>query len=205
VSVSEPIRSLYAARVPQLGVAVDARMLKVDARRAVRTDDDLQLGDDRGVRMPGDESRTQTPTLSYHRFVQVPTCTPLFMTYVPHRNMLHMSARLFGVALSRHTMKSALSTIWRHEALFLSLDKVERNDDQIFRISVDKTPIELLATCLAVPCLSMVNRGCGMYLCERVWSACWTMTWRLRRISRSLTIGLLSSSSKTSNQSTRAA
>jgi hypothetical protein len=85
-------------------------------------------------------------TLSYQRLVQVPTWTPLSITYVPHKNVLHMSARSMGVASSKQTMNKALSTICRHEALFLSFDRDERIDDHALRFSVERTPMAPFAT-----------------------------------------------------------
>jgi hypothetical protein len=47
-------------------------------------------------------------------------------------------------------MKRASSTISRQEALFLSLERVVRSCDQIFRFSVERTPMALRATWVEV-------------------------------------------------------
>ena len=56
------------------GVPVNAGVLEVDAGSTVGADNDLKLP--RGVSRNGGHKHLERHTLSYHRFVQVPTCTP---------------------------------------------------------------------------------------------------------------------------------
>jgi len=122
-------------------------------------------------------------TLSYHRFVQVPTCTPPTRRYVPHKKFPQSSPRSSGAASSRHTTNSARSTTWRHAALRRSRERVQRKLDHTFRFSVVSTPSAFLATS-AVGSLS----------------ASATIACKLRRTSRSVRRGQ-SCPSRTSNQS----
>ena len=122
-------------------------------------------------------------TLSYHLFVHVPTCAPSWRLYVPHKKLLHNSARPCGLTSSKHTINKALSTISRHDLLCLSEASVCRNPDQILRFSVDRTPMAPRATS---------EMG--------TLSASLRMAWRLRSTSRSVRMGR-EDSSRTSNQS----
>lgn len=122
-------------------------------------------------------------TLSYHRLVHVPTCSPPCRLYVPQRKLLQRSPTFSGVVSSRQMINNASSTIWRQEALWRSLESLVRSCDQILRFSVDKTPIAPRATCD----LSVL-------------SASVTMACKFLNTSRSVSTGRLSSSS-TSNQS----
>jgi hypothetical protein len=122
-------------------------------------------------------------TLSYHRFVHVPTCTPPARLYVPHKKLPQSSAKSSGAASSRHTTNSARSTTWRHAVLQLSCKRAPRKLDHTFRFSVVSTPSAFLATS-DVGSLSASAR-----------IAC-----KLRRTSLSVRSGKLCSS-RTSNQS----
>jgi hypothetical protein len=129
-------------------MSIYARVLEVDASCSISADDDLKLEHEITFSIafnPTQPSETE-PTLSYHRFVQVPTCSPPCKLYVPHRKLLHRSPTVSGVVSSRHTTKSASSMISRQEALFLSLESVVRSWDQILRFSVERTPIAPRAT-----------------------------------------------------------
>lgn len=86
-------------------------------------------------------------SLSYQRFVHVPTWVPFFRSYVPHKKFAHKSARFSGAASSKHTTNRALSTTSKHDSLFLLVMSALRRLDQILRFSVDSTPIAFRATC----------------------------------------------------------
>jgi hypothetical protein len=144
--------------------------------------------------------------LSYHLFVHVPTCTPACKSYVPHRKLLHKSAKLVGVVSSKQTINRASSTICKQEALWRSFAKLVRREDQVLRFSVDSTPIAFRATYdmghvsnHKPTCRAEVKMHTSM---TGVLSASCTMACILRRISRSVNRGLFSSSNA-SNQSVR--
>ena len=162
-------------------MTIHASMLKVDTRRTISAHDDLELQIRVSWQKKGREKFKQT--LSYHRFVQVPTCSPSCRLYVPQRKLLHSSARPCGLASSKHTTNRALSTISRHDLLCLSEASECRNPDQILRFSVDRTPMAPRAT-------SEIG----------TLSASLRIAWRLRSTSRSVRIGS-EDSSRTSNQS----
>lgn len=93
------------------------------------------------------ECRKKAPTLSYHRFVHVPTCTPCCRSYVPHKKFPQSSDKSLALLSSRQTMNKAESTTARHSALFLfDLRMLFRRSDQIFRFSVVSSPMAFWAT-----------------------------------------------------------
>ena len=81
-------------------MAVNTSVFEIDAGRTIGSDDDLELVKSLGVvRIPVDWiCKGKELTLSYHLFVQVPTCTPFLKSYVPHKKLLHSSARSAGAA-----------------------------------------------------------------------------------------------------------
>lgn len=85
-------------------------------------------------------------TLSYHRFVHVPTCSPPSRLYVPHKKLWHRSPIVSGEVSSKHMTKRASSTISRHDELWRSVASAVRSLDQTLRFSVDRTPIAPRAT-----------------------------------------------------------
>ena len=167
----------------QHGVAVNAGMLEVDTRGAVCAYNDLQLGKDLSD-IERDKFVREFRTLSYHRFVHVPTCTPDASSYVPHKKFEHSCARSLEreSSSSKHTTNNASSTTCKHPALCLSFFNFSLSALHVRLFSVLSTPTAFCAT---------AERG--------VRSASAMIAWRLRRISRSVKTGLLSASS-TSNQ-----
>lgn len=136
-----------AEDAPKDCVSINTCMLKIDAGCSIGAYNDLKLDiDTENIQYRVITHNTELPTLSYHLFVHVPTCSPPSRLYVPHKKLLHRSPTFSGVVSSRHTTKRASSTISRQEALFLSLARIVRSWDQIFRFSVERTPIAPRAT-----------------------------------------------------------
>ena len=140
-------------------------------------------------------------TLSYHRFVHVPTCSPPCKLYVPHKKLLHKSARFSGEVSSKQTINSASSTTLKHEALLRSLASIVRSWDQTLRFSVERTPTAPRATLRRFNTQVWVHdEGRRPTSDLSTLSASLTMACRFRNTSRSVNKGKLLSSS-TSNQS----
>lgn len=126
---------------PQHSMAVYTGVLEVDSSFSLSVHDDLQLRFVR-IRSVRRECSKKAHTLSYHRFVHVPTCTPCCRSYVPHKKFPQSSDKSLALESSRHTMNKAESTTARHSALFLfDLRMLFRRSDQIFRFSVVSRPM----------------------------------------------------------------
>ena len=87
-------------------------------------------------------------TLSYHRLVHVPTCTPFSSLYVPHNMLLHISLAVAGLVSSKQTTKSALSIMSRQSELPSWFIKSWRIAAHVERRSVERTPRACWATWL---------------------------------------------------------
>src|SRR5712664_1738523 len=86
--------------------------------------------------------QTMIWSLSYHRLIHVPICTPLTTSLVPQSMLAQSAEVLDGSVWSRHNTKSAVSTIFRHSALFefSSLVRISLKPDHTFRFSVLRIP-----------------------------------------------------------------
>ena len=131
-------------------MAVYTRVFKVDASLAVGANDDLELVSvplSRNQGVWANRGKGVRRTLSYHRLVHVPTCTPRSSLYPPQRKFPHKDARSSGSASSRQTTNSADSTTAKLDALFL-FDWISwvRSLDHTLRDSVVRMPRALAAT-----------------------------------------------------------